>query len=539
MHSSLRLLLLMVLLGLQVVTLLGVFISNRIRTEALLENQAQTMMRYWAETVTDKTRSYLAPAERVGKLTRDLLESGLLNPNDKAGLESYFVRQLKENPEISGLTLGFADGSLVSARRDEKTFLGSITRLTTSSATTQSTVYDESLAVIENTLRAGATVDARERPWYIAAHAKGAPVWTDPYLFSGTKRPGLTLGVPFYARSGELLGVMGVNIALAELTNFLEGIPLSEHGAAFIVTRTGVVLASPGLEQGLVNQTAETLPSLLKTHKAVAEALWVPRMATSDHSFHEFALEGQPHYGVLNPFSIGSGATWLIGVYTPAEDFVGEFRTHDQRYLLAVLAIGIVSCLLAIPLSYRVALPLESLHRQATRDTLTHLLNRPEFLKRSEYLLEGTRRQRQTAGVVMIDLDGFKTVNDSFGHPIGDEVLTIVAQRIVAVLRPQDIVGRLGGDEFALMLANVNFDEAWHLTNRVREHISKEPVRSSRGLHEIGASVGVTLTHGTGTVADYLEQADNALLKVKATGKNRVMFVGDKGSVTPPLPSKS
>jgi diguanylate cyclase (GGDEF)-like protein len=538
MPSSLRSLLLMILLGLQMVTLLGVLISNRLRTEALLETQAQMMMHYWAEVATDKTRSYLAPAERVGKLTAELLETNLLDPNDKLGLESYFVRQLNENPEITGVSLGFVDGSLVSARRDQGAFLGSITSFTPAGLTTRSLSHDQTLAITEDTVKAGAAVDPRERPWYITAREKRTQIWTEPYLFSGTKRPGITLCVPFYSQEGGLLGVLGMNIALAELSSFLESIPLSEHGAAFIVTRRGVTIASPGLEQTLAEQTNETLPNLLETDKTVAEALWTSRMAVSDEAFHEFNLAGETHYGVLSPFSIGGGATWLIGVYAPAEDFVGEFRASDQRYLIAVLGIGIVSCLLTIPLAYRVAVPLESLHRQATLDTLTNLFNRPEFLKRAETSLIDTRRQRQTSAVVMIDLDGFKAVNDGFGHPIGDEVLGIVAQRIVSVLRQQDLVGRMGGDEFAVMLSNINFDEAWHLIERVRENISKEPVRSSRGLHTIGASIGVTLTTSSGTVSDYLRQADNALLKVKATGKNRVLFASSL-TRTPVPPVKS
>lgn len=541
MPSSLRSLLLLVLLGLQVVTLLGVLISNRLRTEALLENQARTMMHYWADVVADKTRNYFAPVERVGQLTQKLLESEVFRADDKAALEPYLVRQLNYNPEITGVSFGFADGSILAVRREEQRFLSTITEVNPEGVTSESIVRDESLTVIERNSSSGTTIDPRERPWYIAARDKGTQVWVDPYLFSGTKRPGITLGVPLYSKSGDLLGVMGMNIALAEVTNFLEGIPLSQRGAAFIVTRAGVTVASPGLEGSVATvEDTDTLPNLLKTDKAVAEALWIPGMTVSENSFHEFELEGQPHYGVLDPFSIGNGATWLIGVYAPAEDFIGEFRTYEQRYLLAVLGIGIVSCLLAIPLAYRVASPLASLHRQATVDTLTNLLNRPEFLKRSEHLLGDTRRQHQTAAIVMIDLDGFKAVNDGFGHPIGDEVLAIVAQRIVSVLRARDIVGRMGGDEFALMLAHVNFDEAWHLIERVRENISEQPIRSSRGLHAIGASIGVTLTNGAGTVTDYLEQADNALLRVKATGKNRILFAGThKPFVTPAVPDRS
>lgn len=528
MRSSLRSLLLLCLLGLQIVTIIGVLFFNRLRTESLLQTQAQTMMHYWADVAADKTRGYLAPAERVGKLTQELLEAEVLNPDDTAQLETFFIRQLRGNPEISGLSLGFADGGIFSVRWEGRGFFTKVIEVTSERRKIEEITRTETLAVIKHTFPPQDTLDPRERPWYIATAAAKQPQWTEPYLFFSTRSPGLTSGTPIYSKQGDLVGVMGVNIALAELTSFLEKVPLSQHGAAFIVTGDGTVVASPGLEQTLAASTSEALPHLSETDAAVAEALLHPGATTPENPFSEFQLANQAHYGILTPFSIGNGTTWLMGASAPAEDFVGEFRTQDQRFLLTVLGVGIISCLLAIPLVFRVAVPLESLQRQATIDTLTSLLNRPEFLKRAERLLSESRKGRSTAAVVMIDLDGFKAVNDGFGHPIGDEVLIIVAQRIVSVLRQQDIVGRMGGDEFALMLADVSFDEAWHLVERVRENISKQPIRSSRGLHPIGASIGVTLTEATGTLADYLEQADQALLKVKATGKNRILFASLK-----------
>jgi diguanylate cyclase (GGDEF)-like protein len=529
MTSSLRSLLLVCLLGLQIVTIIGVLYSNSVRTEALLQNQAQTGMLYWANVVADKTRAYLAPAERVGRLTQELLESGGLNPTDKAQLEDFFIQELKSNPEIGGLSLGLADGGIFSVRWEGQGFFTKSIEVNPEGRSVEEITRDETLAVVKLTLPSEDTLDPRERPWYFLAETAAQQRWTEPYLFFTSRTPGISSGTPVYTQNGDLLGVMGVNMGLAQLTHFLESVPISQNGAAFIVTQDGTVIASPGLEASLeTEQPSETLPNLLTTDKAIAEALFVPRMAISENSFNEFQFQGQSYYGSLTPFSIGDGTTWLIGAYAPSEDFIGEFRSQDQRFLFAVLGVGVISCLLAIPIAFRVAMPLESLHRQATRDTLTGLLNRPEFLKRAEQLLNDARKNRTTAAVVMIDLDGFKAVNDGFGHPIGDEVLTIVAQRISYVLRQQDIVGRMGGDEFALVLSDVSFDAAWHLVERVRENITKEPIRSSRGLHPIGASLGVTLTEATGAISDYLEQADQALLKVKATGKNRILFASLK-----------
>ena len=153
-----------------------------------------------------------------------------------------------------------------------------------------------------------------------------------------------------------------------------------------------------------------------------------------------------------------------------------------------------------------------ALAEQARRDPLTGLANRSSLMDRLEAALAASRRDRSAVAVLFIDLDGFKRVNDSFGHARGDEVLLEVAQRIVSVMRAGETVARLGGDEFVVVLSSRvgNFDpEA--AAQRILDALADHPL----GL---GASIGVAV-HEPGAPpvdgAALLSRADAAMYRLK------------------------
>jgi diguanylate cyclase (GGDEF)-like protein len=161
----------------------------------------------------------------------------------------------------------------------------------------------------------------------------------------------------------------------------------------------------------------------------------------------------------------------------------------------------------------------------AHSDPLTGLANRTLFQHRAELAIERRSRDRLGLGILYIDLDDFKQVNDRFGHPVGDQLLVLAAERLRACSRPNDTVARIGGDEFAMLLEGLNSArDAEAIARRVVTELAI-PFQLEGHTVRISASVGVALQPPEpGRAGDLLRDADIAMYNAKFSGKNNVVW---------------
>jgi diguanylate cyclase (GGDEF)-like protein len=169
----------------------------------------------------------------------------------------------------------------------------------------------------------------------------------------------------------------------------------------------------------------------------------------------------------------------------------------------------------------------------ARYDELTALPNRVNFRDEIERLLAISHSSDQLSALLFVDLDQFKQVNDTLGHPCGDQLLCAVANRLRAMLRPEDFVARFGGDEFVVFQQNlVSSDQAADLAGRIVDQLSK-PYQIDNHLVEIGASVGIALAAPPGVSADtLLKNADMALYRAKSDGRGTFCFFREEMAQT-------
>lgn len=159
----------------------------------------------------------------------------------------------------------------------------------------------------------------------------------------------------------------------------------------------------------------------------------------------------------------------------------------------------------------------------ASTDTLTNLPNRRAFMAHLEHTLDQRDEADEQQGIlIMLDLDHFKHVNDTYGHAVGDEVLTHLAAILQKVLRRGDIPGRLGGEEFAVLLPHTGLEGGTRLAERIRTTLADTPACTSAGNIRITASLGLCLLRND-TASHLLAQADAALYAAKHAGRNRVV----------------
>ncbi len=159
---------------------------------------------------------------------------------------------------------------------------------------------------------------------------------------------------------------------------------------------------------------------------------------------------------------------------------------------------------------------------RATHDVLTGLLRRSAALDRLDAILTVRAPQRPSITLVMADVDDFKSINDEFGHPVGDEVLQAVSARLVGLVREGDLVCRYGGEEFLLALAGGEFASA-ELVDRLVAEIDRAPVVTQRGDVKVTISAGWTEVGDATDVLAALTRADDALYQAKRAGKNRAI----------------
>ncbi len=126
----------------------------------------------------------------------------------------------------------------------------------------------------------------------------------------------------------------------------------------------------------------------------------------------------------------------------------------------------------------------------------------------------------------MIDIDNFKTINDKYGHPVGDEVLLAVAGRIRSALSDIDLLSRYGGEEFAVVLPDANLIQGRRVAERLRQFVGASPIKTSAGELQVTISLGVAERDGVGgDITQLLERADQGLLAAKRAGRDRVVAI--------------
>lgn len=165
----------------------------------------------------------------------------------------------------------------------------------------------------------------------------------------------------------------------------------------------------------------------------------------------------------------------------------------------------------------------------AHHDVLTGLPNRLMMLSRLDGVIDTASRQNQSFALMMLDLDRFKYVNDSFGHPAGDELLKLVAERLLLRLRKVDTLARFGGDEFMVLLPVLEHEEdAGRLASEIIEQLNQPWILSNNAEVRIGVSIGIALypQHGT-SGATLLQNADAALYRAKEQGRSRFAYYSD------------
>ncbi|MBK1872935.1 MULTISPECIES: GGDEF domain-containing protein [Marinobacter] len=231
-------------------------------------------------------------------------------------------------------------------------------------------------------------------------------------------------------------------------------------------------------------------------------------------------------------FGVGACLFGFTGVtllfFSPLADQLLNLPYSTSFRITMVVALGfeMITCYILDQSRRRSKLGLLALAREfeyaAKHDTLTGLANRREALAQLEVEYERYLRTNRPFAVLLADIDLFKSVNDTHGHHVGDELIVLVANTLHEEARKLDTTARWGGEEYLVLLPETNADGAVQIANRIREAIAEKAVMVAQTAVHCTASIGVASIEGAESVDKLLQHADEALYRAKALGRNRV-----------------
>ncbi len=352
-------------------------------------------------------------------------------------------------------------------------------------------------------------------------------------------KPMIRLGTPVFDRKNRKQGIVILNYLGDRLLKALdEGAEMSP-GKAMLINSDGYWLSSPNAD----DEWGFMFPER-KDRQFFSD---FPKVWKKILSSEEIQIENEKGlftsatvYPVIEKFKSSSGSAdahggsytrlksdeyfWKVISYVPDENLRKDIQGLQKKLLLLILIllllVGISSWIIARDMVRRKSYQME-LYRSANFDKLTNVPNRALFLDRLDQTLKQSERYKRSFALLFIDLDGFKSVNDTLGHDAGDELLIKTAERLQDCVRVADTVARIGGDEFTVILSTIaSIDDIQMIAKKIIQALSTS-FNIGNQKAQIGASIGISVYPDNGGDAEILlKKADDAMYIAKKAGKN-------------------
>jgi two-component system cell cycle sensor histidine kinase/response regulator CckA len=356
--------------------------SSYISSQRVLLRHAGDIMKNISDFTIEQAKNHLSLAQGAAHLTKRLLAAEVVGSGEarETLLEQYFLDQLAIYPHFAGIYLGAPDGSFHYVSRNDAV-PGSAFRTkrieTTDGQRTVTLIWrDENFNEIRRESTPDDPYDPRSRPWYKKAIAAKKIVWTDPYIFFTSQKPGITIAGPFYAEGGKLRGIVGVDIEIDQLSTFIARLEIGKTGKAYMLNNNGDVVAFPDLaklkyqegeNQGIRLARIEEIDDIL-SQKAFGSVTWQydrdHRILLNAARHTKFEHEERIYHVIFSPFSDRQWP-WIMCVYLPENDYLGEIKDNRRMNIYITVGISILATLLGLYLARGMTRPIGNLEREA------------------------------------------------------------------------------------------------------------------------------------------------------------------------------
>lgn len=362
-------------------------LSSFYSTKAVMSKHSLQIMENISDFALDKSKTYMLIARDAAELTRQLESNKVVNSEDTSGMLQYFYEQLRINKQFSGIYYGQENGDFLMLLKNKDGYLAKkIIYDKQLNKRVSKIQYDFDMVKQKEYKLAYDGYDPRVRPWYISSKANKKLIWTEPYVFYTSKKPGITTAAPIYDEDTNLQGVVGVDIEIDSLSKFISNLKISDNGKVFIMAKSLKMISFPITTNGKANLTGK--PRLLKideiedTIAKEAYSQLIQRKKLDDlHKkiFLEFALDGKNYHAMFLPFEMND-IKWVIGMYAPEDDYLGLIKDNQKLNIILTILIGLISIYVAYLISKMIAQPILRLENMA-HDLRELKLNTPSIEK--------------------------------------------------------------------------------------------------------------------------------------------------------------
>lgn len=487
MKLSLGMILALCLAGLQFVAVTIVVFSSFLTSEKVLLDHARYLLTDVGTNTIEHSKGFLKPAKGAAELATRLAENQVISSDDFQQLEKLLFQQLQISPQFAGVFYGEESGNFVYVMRSSGPgpFRTKIVRYDGSERTTDLIWRDDTYAVMDRKKDPADTYDPRTRLWYKSASAELTSIWTDPYIFFTSQTPGITAASPVFGSDGEIQGVVGVDIGIEAISEFLSRLNIGDSGKALILNRNGDVIAHPNQDLIRTENPDGTFRfvNIAEIGDPVAQAAFGQLNSDDEVSVAQevssrFKHGDATYVSTVMPV-ISPELPWTIAVYAPEADFTGQIKANRTQNVWIAACIALFSGVFGLVLANYIHKPVRAF---AVRSSL---VSQGEVSASDP--LPNTYRELERANETLVQAIAERKKSEAeFGRTFD------LASRGMAQIEAK--TGRLMrvNSRFADMLG---YDDAEILTLTVHD-IS----------HPDDPVAGIFLEHGENTGSEYLHE---------------------------------
>ncbi|RCW81751.1 cache domain-containing protein [Paracoccus lutimaris] len=471
MTKSLGALLAIGLAGLQFLAVLAVVFSSYVTSQQALINHARDLLRDVGINTMEHSKGFLSPAQGAAELAARLAQNRVVASDDPQRLEQLLFQQLQIAPQFAGVYYGSENGDFVYVMRSPDgpgEFRSKIIDHPNGQRRTRLIWRSDDFSVVERRDDPADAYDPRQRPWYVKARAERTTIWTDPYIFFSSQQPGITLAAPVFKPDKSIRGVVGVDIEISMISEFLSRLNIGTNGKALIIHRNGDVIAHPN--QALIKTESEDgalrFADIREIDDPIARAAFGPladsgSIPVAKETPSQFDYGGARYVSTMMPV-ISDKLPWTIAVYAPEDDFTAVIKKNRAMNIWLAALVAAVTALVGLALADYIHKPVRAfavrtaLISQGEIDPDAPLPKTYKELERANAALvqqivarrETEREYGQTfnmssRGMAQIAPEdgGFVRVNQRFSDIVGYGRDELVGMHLPDLLHPDDMVG--------------------------------------------------------------------------------------------------